>query len=138
MFVNCTNHPYDMWGDAQRSAAEKYGEVVDLPFPSVDPLLGTDYIRRLVDDYARRIEALHAQAVLVAGEFSFMFMLVDKLLSDGEHVVCACSRRKTTEVRRPDGTNRSDDRTARTRRRRCLCSNGSVRTNTMRTARTRR
>ena len=105
MFVNCTNHPYDMWGDAQRSAAEKYGEVVDLPFPSVDPLLGTDYIRRLVDDYARRIEALHAQAVLVAGEFSFMFMLVDKLLSDGEHVVCACSRRKTTEVRRPDGTN---------------------------------
>ena len=41
--------------------------MVDLPFPSVDPLLGTDYIRRLVDDYARRIEsALRAKGFRVA------------------------------------------------------------------------
>lgn len=105
MFVNCTNHPYSIWGDAQRSAAEVYGEVVDLPFPNVDPTLGPDHIRRLVDDYAQRVEAMHAKAVLVAGEFTFTFMLVDKLLVDGENVVCACSSRTTQEVRRPDGSN---------------------------------
>jgi len=45
------------------------------------------------------------EAVLVAGEFTFAFMLTDKLLSDGIKVVCTCSRRVTTEVKRPDGTN---------------------------------
>ena len=43
-------------------------------------------------------------AVLVAGEFAFVFLLVDKLLSDGVRVLCASSKRLTTEEKRPDGS----------------------------------
>ena len=42
---------------------------------------------------------------MVAGELTFAFMLVDKLLSDGIKVVCSCSRRMTVEVKKDDGTN---------------------------------
>ena len=52
---------------------------------------------------AARIEALNADAVFLAGEFTFLFMLVDKLLKDGENVICACSRRETEEALRADG-----------------------------------
>lgn len=41
----------------------------------------------------------------MAGEFTFAFMLVDKLLQDGIRVMCSCSRRMTVEVKKDDGTN---------------------------------
>ena len=103
MLINCSNHPSSLWSSAQREAAKEYGEIVDLPFPQVDPLLDEDGIRRLVGDFAARIEAMKADAVYAAGEFTFLFMLVDRLLTDGENVICACSRRETEEFLRPDG-----------------------------------
>lgn len=104
MLVNCTNHPVSMWGDAQLSAAEVYGEVVNLPFPNVDPKASPQEIRTLVDEILERIEGLRVDAVLVSGEFSLTFMLVDKLLRDGKTVVCACSERRTTESTNADGS----------------------------------
>ena len=84
MLLNCTNHPYSIWTDRQREAAAcQYGEVVDLPLPQIGPLWDSDRIRSEVDAYASRIESFQADAVLAAGEFTFIFMLVDKLLEDG-------------------------------------------------------
>lgn len=106
MLLNCTNHPYEVWSDLLKNAAEEqYGEVVSLPFPQVDPGWGVCEIRREVESYASRIEALHPDAVLAAGEFSFLFMLVDKLLEDGVKVICSCSVRNTVESKNPDGSN---------------------------------
>ena len=34
-FVNCSNHPSRLWSVMQRETAEKYGEIVDVPFPAV-------------------------------------------------------------------------------------------------------
>ena len=103
MLINCSNHPSRLWGPPQRKAASQYGEIVDIPFPQVDPRLDEAGLRRLVGDFAARIEALNADAVFLAGEFTFLFMLVDKLLKDGENVICACSRRETEEALRADG-----------------------------------
>ena len=105
MMLNCTNHPYSIWSEPQRKAAVRYGEVIDLPFPSVDPLMKPEEPRRCVEIYAEQIPAMHPDVVLAAGEFTFLFMLVDKLLREGIRVVCACSERKTVEVRLPDGSN---------------------------------
>lgn len=105
MLVNCTNHPYEIWNDAQREAAKQYGEVRDFPFPAIDPAYDTTKLRELAADYAERIEALKPTAVLAAGEFTFAFMLVDKLLQDGVTVMCSCSKRVTEEVKKEDGTN---------------------------------
>ena len=103
MLINCSNHPSHLWGPSQREAASAYGEILDIPFPQVDPGLDEEGIRQLAGDYAARIEALNADAVFLAGEFTFLFMLVDKLLKDGENVICACSKRETEEVLRADG-----------------------------------
>ena len=106
MLLNCTNHPYSIWTDRQREAAAcQYGEVVDLPLPQIGPLWDSDRIRSEVDAYASRIESFQADAVLAAGEFTFVFMLVDKLLEDGVKGICSCSNRDTVEVRTPDGSN---------------------------------
>lgn len=105
MLINCTNHPYEIWNEPQREAAKAYGTVLDVPFPAVDPDWSAGELRSLASEYAQRIEGQNPQAVLVAGEFSFAFMLVDKLLQDGVKVLCTCSKRITREVKKPDGTN---------------------------------
>lgn len=105
MMLNFSNHPYRIWSDAQKEAAARYGEVVDMPFPQIDPSVSTGQLRQLVDEYSARIEATNAEAVMAAGEFTFLFMLVDKLLHDGVKVVCSCSTRETVETQQPDGTN---------------------------------
>ena len=89
----------------KEAAEKKYGKIVDLPLPRVSPSWSESDIRREVEDYAARIEAFQADAVLAAGEFTFLFMLVDKLLADGVNVICSCSRRNTVEVKNPDGSN---------------------------------
>ena len=105
MLINCTNHPYEIWNEPQRKAAERYGEVRDLPFPQIDPSAESEDLRKIAAEYAKKIEALQPEAVLVAGEFTFAFMLVDKLLQDGVNVMTSCSKRVTEEVKNPDGTN---------------------------------
>lgn len=104
MLINCTNHPYEVWSDAQRKAAEVYGEVVDLPFPHVAPQFTVEELRLLVADYCEKIESQSPAAVIVAGEYTFAFMLIDKLLRDGVRVICTCSRRRTVEIKNDDGT----------------------------------
>ena len=105
MMLNFTNHPYSIWSEAQKEAAARYGEVVDMPYPEIDPSMSTTELRKMVEDYAARIEATKAEVVMAAGEFTFLFMLVDKLLEDGVNVVCSCSKRVTVETQLPDGTN---------------------------------
>ncbi len=105
MLINCSNHPYEIWSDFQKKAASGYGEVMEMPFPQIDPVLNSEEIRRLVAEYARKIEQQKPDAVFVAGEFTFTFMLVDKLLSDGVKVIASCSRRVTEEIKKEDGTN---------------------------------
>ncbi|MBQ6400582.1 MAG: CRISPR-associated protein [Clostridia bacterium] len=104
MLINCSNHPSAQWGSAQLAAAEEFGGVVDLPFPQVDPRMGPEELRALTGAYAEKIEAMKPAAVFAAGEFTFLFMLVDRLLSDGIRVVCGCSRRDAVETRRADGS----------------------------------
>ena len=105
MLINCSNHPYEIWSELQKEAAAGYGKVMEIPFPQIDPAWDSGTIRRLASEYAGRIERQKPDAVFVAGEFIFTFMLVDKLLSDGVKVIASCSRRVTEEIKKEDGTN---------------------------------
>ncbi len=105
MLINCTNHPYEIWTDKLKEAAGRYGVVVDLLFPKIDPRMTTEELRELTRDTADRIIELHPDAVLLAGEYTFAFMLADRLLQDGIRVLSIRNRRQVTENRRPDGSN---------------------------------
>ena len=105
MLINLTNHPYEMWSDSQKNAAlEEYGEVYPMPFPAVEPSWTTEKLWEVADEYADKIEALKPDAVLAAGEMTFLFIMVDRLLKDGIKVVCSCSKRTAVEEKKPDGT----------------------------------
>lgn len=105
MLINFSNHPYEIWIEKQKEAAKQYGEVMDFPFPPITPDMDTEDLRKIVQECVEKIEAMKPTAVMAAGEFTFIFMLVDKLLQDGIKVMCTCSQRRTIERKLPDGSN---------------------------------
>ena len=104
VFVNFSNHPSDLWGEKQKSAALSYAdEIADIPFPGVDPEYGPDEIAELGEQYLSRILSLPAAAVMCQGEFSLSYYVVNELKKRGVVCVAACSRRNVQERILEDG-----------------------------------
>lgn len=106
MFVNCSNHPSAFWSEDQRKEAEKWGKIVDLPFPKVPAEADEEQVRLLAEDVSAKILALHPCAVLCQGEFTLTYAIVSSLMSKGIRVVSACSERDVKEEKMPDGSER--------------------------------
>lgn len=96
-FVNFTNHPSERWPENQRQAAEAFGEIVDVPFPAVEPDQDEAYIMRLADEYEEKILAYQPNVVLCQGEFCLVYQIVSRLKEKGIRVVAACSERVVKE-----------------------------------------
>ncbi len=104
MFINLSNHPISRWQPAQIEAARKYGELKEMAFPSVPAEASSDEIDRLAGDYLDKIMVFPNPVVMVQGEFTFTYKLVNKLKAAGIKVVAACSRRSAVEKLLKDGT----------------------------------
>lgn len=100
MFINFTNHPSSAWGDVQLRESNKYGDVIDIPFPNVPPRLGEQEIHGLAEEYVEKIVSQLSgdDAVLVQGEFTLCFAVVHMLLAKNVKVVSACTERITVET----------------------------------------
>ena len=108
LFLNLSNHSSDKWSEAQLDAARAYGEVVDMPFPEIDPGATTEEIHRLAEEYADRITSSYLGrdlTVHLMGEMTFTFRLVTLLHARGVRCVASTTQRKTSEL--PDGTKES-------------------------------
>ena len=46
-FVNLSNHSSNTWSNMQLEEARKYGDIVDIEFPSIDPYLTKDEVKEL-------------------------------------------------------------------------------------------
>ena len=100
LFINLSNHPSAGWTAEQLSAAQEYGEVVDMPFPQVAPDATEDDITKLADEQADKIRQLAADAetiVHVMGEMSLTYRLVSRLTALGIRCVCSTSYRIVKE-----------------------------------------
>ena len=104
MIINLSNHPHAKWQEKQLHAAQAYGEVVDLPFPQLSAATSGEEQERIARKLLRRIREMKPDAVLVMGEFSLVFMVVDALLEDGIPILTAASDRNTVEEAAADGT----------------------------------
>ncbi|MDR3261870.1 MAG: hypothetical protein LBT78_08560 [Tannerella sp.] len=51
MLINLSNHPSALWQAPQLEVATVYGEIIDLPFPVVDPEGDATYIQSLGKEY---------------------------------------------------------------------------------------
>lgn len=109
MFINLSNHPSANWSAEQKDTAEKlYGEIIDLPFPVVDPAGDEEYIASLADDYCRIILDLSdgmPVTVHLMGEMTLTFALIQRLLAEDIPCVASTTERVTNET--PDGRKES-------------------------------
>jgi hypothetical protein len=105
MLINLSNHPSANWLPEQLAAAQSFGEVVDIPFPAVDPNGDESYIQTLCSEYVEKVlqTANGKEAVVhVMGEMTLTFSLVYALQIKGFICVASTSQRITTD--KGDGT----------------------------------
>lgn len=105
MLINLSNHPSDSWTEKQKSATSLYGEVVDMPFPMVDPMATDEYIDKLSDEYLDKILQAKGDAanitVHIMGELTFSFALIKKLQQ--KNILCIASTSKRISIDKGDG-----------------------------------
>lgn len=102
MLINLSNHPSNLWAEAQKEAALQFGETVDIPFPAVDPGGGSDYIRNMAREYFEKImdiaETKENITVHLMGEMTFIYALAGMLLKEGIRCVASTTERLTTDL----------------------------------------
>ncbi len=101
MFLNLSNHPSALWSAEQTEAAWRLGgEIIDLPFPQVDPDGDETHIAALADEYCQRVSALAEGkniTVHLMGEMTFTFALLLRLHAKGIPCVASTTKRVTVE-----------------------------------------
>lgn len=109
IFVNFSNHPSSRWSEEQlKVAGQQYGEIVDVPFPSLDPCMDERAIAEIGEDCIEKILKLSPCAVMCQGEFTLTFYVVNRLINKGISCVSACSERSSVEVMQEDGSVRKE------------------------------
>lgn len=101
LLINLSNHPYALWEQKQRDAAEVYGRCIDLPFPNIEPSCDEIEIERLSEDYFNEIQKMRDDRQLtvhVMGEFTFSCSLIGKLLNSGIGCIASCAERQVEIV----------------------------------------
>ena len=106
IFVNHTNHPSERWSAEQISAAQVYGEILDIGFPTVRAEATPKEIDALVQENLEKILMLKPVAVLCQGEFNYTFAMVERLKKIGMTALAATSERVAVEEILSDGSTR--------------------------------
>lgn len=107
MFVNVSNHPSKNWGKIQISEARKYGEIIDIPFPAVDPKASKEDVYHKAELCVKEILNKSPKCVLCQGEFCLTNRIVELLKAENILVVAACSERKVVEYNQ-DGVDKKE------------------------------
>ncbi len=103
MFINFSNHPSSLWSQTQLEATKQYGDIIDIPFPQVDPLANEIVVDNIANEYCNKILEYHPNAIMVQGEMTLCFKLITKLKENNIKVLCACSQREIIENINKDG-----------------------------------
>lgn len=99
MLINLSNHPSSYWSDKQLNMAKGcYENVIDLPFPAIEPDADDIEISRIADEYTERIiyllkTIIKNNAVHLMGEMALTFALVIRLQKHNITCVCSTSKR---------------------------------------------
>ena len=103
MFINLTNHSSEKWDEKQLKAAHCYGEIVDLPFPNIEPTFTKENIMCIVKDCTNIILGMKDEntVVHVMGEMTFTYNMVNTLKELG--VTCLASTTERNTIMTPDG-----------------------------------
>lgn len=96
LFINLSNHPSSQWKEEQLCAAREYGDIMDMPFPQVNPDATAEEVNSIADDLVDKIKVLgddNDVVVHVMGEMGLTYKIVRKLGFLGIRCVCSTSYR---------------------------------------------
>ena len=102
-FINFSNHPSKnekgepVWNERQIKAAEKYGPILDIPFPPVPGAASDGTIKKMARESVALILGKNPAAVMCQGEFTLSYAVIKGLLEEGVTVLAACAERNTYE-----------------------------------------
>lgn len=100
-FVNISNHPSAIWGEAQLAAASEYGEVVDLSFPNVLPTATSEEVDTIASELFDTVCSYGSPdkvTVHIMGEMTLTFALVNRLKEAG-YTCLASTTQRIVEVK---------------------------------------
>lgn len=98
MFLNLSNHASMNWSESQRAAAEKWGEIVDLNYPNVNPYATSEEITSLAEELEEKILSMKPDIIMCQGEFTLAYSVIRRVRNHGIPVVAACSQRNVEET----------------------------------------
>lgn len=101
MLVNLTNHPCSGWSSEQTKAAiEAYGQVVDFPFPMVNPDLDEAAVATLADNVVSTIIDKYGTGVTIhlMGEFTLANALLRRFAALGITCIASTTERIVREI----------------------------------------
>ena len=102
VFVNLSNHPSDNWDNTQIAAASVFGEIVDVPFPTVPTLCSDKDMDKLVKKAIGSVLKVAYPAcevtVHVMGEMTLTYRIVSQLKARGIHCVASTSERVVDDI----------------------------------------
>lgn len=107
MFINISNHPSSKWSASQLESAfalTSDNSIKDIPFPAVPATATMDDIIKIADGLHHTVMANKPEVVMIAGEFTLAYAMIELCLRAGLKVVAACSERRTNEVLNEDGS----------------------------------
>lgn len=101
MLLNLSNHPLSQWSENQRREAnEQFGEVVDFPFPCIEPHQDLSKVEELVEETFRQILSQYDYKNLVIhimGEQVFCYVMIKKMEKAGIKCVASTTERVVEE-----------------------------------------
>ena len=101
MLVNLTNHPSESWSESQLLAAKQYGEIIDMLFPTINPLAEEEEIDILANEYTDKIKKIAVGTdvtVHIMVEMNFTYKTVSLLKASGIGCVASTTLRKVKET----------------------------------------
>ncbi len=107
MLINLSNHPSSQWGASQLQAATQFGQIIDIPFPEIEPDWDASQVEQLAEEYLDKILMLASDRneipiVHLMGEYVFCFQMATMLKTNSITVLVSTSRRHS--VMNDDGT----------------------------------
>ena len=101
MFINLSNHPSSGWEKGQLTAAQRIGDIVDMPFPPVVPEASADEVKQMARELVEHIMEMGDPTTLtvhVMGEMTLSYNIVAALCQLGVCCVASTTERIVTEV----------------------------------------
>jgi len=96
MLINFSNHPSQKWSEKQLQEARKFGEIIDLPFPDVDPNYNESEINQISIQYIQKIIDISHQetcTVHIMGEMTLTFTIINKLKNLNYSCIASTTKR---------------------------------------------